>query len=323
MDSHYAPHGATRAVRWTAAAEARRTPYERPGVQALALLGLFIAYGLATLVAGGPAWLTVLYATLGTTLALGRLVWARRPRAPAAGSDQAVSPPAAAYRLAVGYVQLDGCEDHSALLAHRNAITAYADSHDLTLTTVVHDVERPPAESDGRPALRWALDRIAGGDAQVLVVARLAHVSDTVSNLSRLLRWFAVDRRALVAVDLRLDTSTEVGRLAAAALDGVGDWERRRRAAPPRPAPPPVRQAGQGRAAVADVPDLQRRIVDMRRQGVTLQAIADRLNAEGVPTVRGGAMWRPSSVQRAAGYQRPRGTGRGIEAPRRRPTARG
>jgi hypothetical protein len=37
---------------------------------------------------------------------------------------------------------------------------------------------------------------------------------------------------------------------------------------------------------------------------MTLQAIADVLNAEGVPTPRGGAQWRPSSVQTAAGYKR-------------------
>jgi hypothetical protein len=44
----------------------------------------------------------------------------------------------------------------------------------------------------------------------------------------------------------------------------------------------------------------------MRAEGMTLQAIADRLNAEGVPTLGGGAMWRPSSVHYAAGYRRPR-----------------
>ena len=42
----------------------------------------------------------------------------------------------------------------------------------------------------------------------------------------------------------------------------------------------------------------------MRAQGMTLQAIADRLNEEGVPTVRGGAKWRHSSVQAAVGYRR-------------------
>ena len=43
----------------------------------------------------------------------------------------------------------------------------------------------------------------------------------------------------------------------------------------------------------------------MRKANMTLKAIADQLNAEGVPTLRGGAMWRPSSVQAALGYQRP------------------
>ena len=54
-----------------------------------------------------------------------------------------------------------------------------------------------------------------------------------------------------------------------------------------------------------DVPALKERIVTMRTSGMTLQAIADVLNAEGVPTLRGGAKWRPSSVQSAAGYRRP------------------
>ena len=54
----------------------------------------------------------------------------------------------------------------------------------------------------------------------------------------------------------------------------------------------------------------------MREQGMTLQAIADVLNEEGVPTLRGGAMWRPSSVQRATGYRRPSAGGRGIELPK-------
>jgi hypothetical protein len=42
----------------------------------------------------------------------------------------------------------------------------------------------------------------------------------------------------------------------------------------------------------------------MRASGMTLQAIADELNDSGVPTVRGGARWRPSSVQSVLGYKR-------------------
>ena len=60
-----------------------------------------------------------------------------------------------------------------------------------------------------------------------------------------------------------------------------------------------------GPASVADHPELSERIAGMRGAGMTLQAIADQLNADGIPTVRGGAKWRPSSVQAAAGYRRP------------------
>ena len=60
----------------------------------------------------------------------------------------------------------------------------------------------------------------------------------------------------------------------------------------------------------------------MRAGGMSLQAIADRLNDEGVPTLRGGSEWRPSSVQAAVGYKRPRG-GRGpLDLPPLPPDAR-
>jgi hypothetical protein len=58
------------------------------------------------------------------------------------------------------------------------------------------------------------------------------------------------------------------------------------------------------RPAVEDSPELAGRIRKMRASGMTLQAIADTLNREGVPTVRGGSEWRPSSVQCVLGYRR-------------------
>ena len=77
----------------------------------------------------------------------------------------------------------------------------------------------------------------------------------------------------------------------------------------------------QGPIAVADVPELHARIARMREEGMTLQAIADVLNEEGVPTLRGGAKWRPSSVQRAAGYRRPASYGGLSRPPLRRVNA--
>jgi DNA invertase Pin-like site-specific DNA recombinase len=44
-------------------------------------------------------------------------------------------------------------------------------------------------------------------------------------------------------------------------------------------------------------PKLARRIKTMRSRGMTLQAICDRLNKEGVPTPRGAIFWRPTSLR--------------------------
>jgi hypothetical protein len=73
----------------------------------------------------------------------------------------------------------------------------------------------------------------------------------------------------------------------------------------PRPRSANGGTPSRGGGSVKDQPALQQRIAAMRENGMTLQAIADTLNGEGIPTVRGGARWRPSSVQTAAGYKRP------------------
>lgn len=70
-----------------------------------------------------------------------------------------------------------------------------------------------------------------------------------------------------------------------------------------------------GRPAVADQPELAERIRAMRDAGMSLRAIAQKLNDDEVPTLRGGAEWRASSVEASAGYQRPRPKRRRVELP--------
>jgi hypothetical protein len=59
---------------------------------------------------------------------------------------------------------------------------------------------------------------------------------------------------------------------------------------------------------------LKERIREMRASGMTLQAIAGLLNEERVPTLRGGAEWRPSAVQSVTGNRRPDPSGSGENA---------
>jgi hypothetical protein len=121
------------------------------------------------------------------------------------------------------------------------------------------------------------------------VVAELDRLCESPEELGRVITWLRERDVRLVAVDADLDTWTTDGRLAADALVSVGEFDHGR----------------SRRATVRELPALRKHIVAMRESGMTLQGIADRLNAEGVPTLRGGKLWRPSSVQVALGYRRP------------------
>jgi peptidoglycan hydrolase-like protein with peptidoglycan-binding domain len=156
------------------------------------------------------------------------------------------------------------------------------------LPEIVREVRSTTGEGNGL-GLTHALERLAREKPSCLVVAELGRLSESPAELGRILQSLREHDVRLVAVDPDLDTSTHEGRLAADALISVAKLGRE----------------GAARPAVHDLPALREHIVAMRSSGMTLQAIADRLNAEGVPTLRGGKLWRPSSVQVALGYRRP------------------
>ena len=292
-------------------------------IQATVLAAVVAADGLIATALGAPAWIAVLYVALAVAVGALRIRLGRQSATPApAIAGQASAPPSARpARTAVGYVCVTSTANGE-LRGQSAGITACCRERGLELLTIVHDVER--AGDQQRPSLGWALEQIAERRAEVLVVARLRDLAPNVANLTPLLSWFNDEQRTLIAIDLSLDTSTEAGRLTALAVAGVGSWEHERISERTRRGLEAARSrgGGQGRTAVADIPELQERIAAMREQGMTLQAIADRLNEEGVPTLRGGAMWRPSSVQRATGYRRPSAHSRGIELPRAVPRER-
>jgi DNA invertase Pin-like site-specific DNA recombinase len=138
------------------------------------------------------------------------------------------------------------------------------------------------------------------------VVSELSRLSRSAAELGEILEGLIRAEARLVAVAQGLDTGTREGRRAARMVIDVSRWERERLSERTRKGLQAARRKGRrtGRRAVADDPELRERIVRMRAEGMTLQAIADRLNEMGVPTVRGGAKWRPSSVQAATGYKR-------------------
>jgi DNA invertase Pin-like site-specific DNA recombinase len=205
----------------------------------------------------------------------------------------------------IGYVTVSADAGRADADEPAHVIEQSCERNEWELIEVVTDREN--GGSLDRPGLSYALERIAEGKAEGLVVSDLRRLSRSIIDLGTLMEWFRDARAALIALDLNVDTSTPGGHDLAATLITLGDWERERIAKRTRSGLAAVRASGRstGRPAVSDRPNLVERITAMRGARMTLQAIADQLNNEGVPTLRGGAMWRPSSVQAALGYRRP------------------
>jgi DNA invertase Pin-like site-specific DNA recombinase len=205
----------------------------------------------------------------------------------------------------IGYITVS--EDDPDLGAGLEAIAIACERAGWDLLEIVRDRD-DGARALHRPGLDYALGKVGAGDAHALVISNVKRLSRSIIDLGALMEWFRDAQAALVALDLDVDTSTSEGQHVAAALCTLGAWERERIAQRTRIGLEEVKSMGGSvrRPAIKDQPGLLERITEMRAAGMTLQAIADRLNAEGIPTVRGGALWRPSSVQTALGYQRPR-----------------
>jgi DNA invertase Pin-like site-specific DNA recombinase len=206
----------------------------------------------------------------------------------------------------IGYVTLSPEAAATEADVPVHAIEAACERSEWELLEVVTDRENGVSGLE-RPGLSRALEQIAAGEARGLVVSDLRRLSRSIVDLGALVEWFRDAQATLVALDLDIDTSTPSGSEIAATLVKLSVWERERIARRSRSGLTAIQAPSRigGRPAVADRPALLERINAMRAANMTLQAIADQLNAEGVPTMRGGAMWRPSSVQAALGYKRP------------------
>lgn len=220
----------------------------------------------------------------------------------------AVAVPSKTAMKCIGYRRVSSQEQSRSGLglgAQEEAITSACSRFGWDLVEVITD-RAESGKSLDRPGFQQVLHRIANGDADALVVSRLDRATRSVADFARLLEWLEQAGAAFVALDLAIDTSTPAGRLVANVFASVAEWERAVIGERTKQGMAVRKAAGESisRPSIQGTA-LAKRIRSMRGAGKTYQAIADKLNEEGVPTVRGGAEWRVSSVQVAAGYERP------------------
>jgi hypothetical protein len=162
--------------------------------------------------------------------------------APAAGSGERAGVPV------IGYVTVSGRASADDLTRQAEVIERACEQRGLVLLEMVREpcgnvVHARPGLCEARPGLRYALGRIAAGDAQGLVVPGLRRLTRSTAELGPIVQWFSRRDARLVAVAQGLDTGEREGRLAARLLIEVSRWERELlgdRAL----SPPPPRSAG-------------------------------------------------------------------------------
>jgi DNA invertase Pin-like site-specific DNA recombinase len=210
--------------------------------------------------------------------------------------------------FAIGYVGTvsAGRTDDADMKQQAELIERCCGDRGWTLRKLIWEVNLHEGSGGGRrPALDYALRRLETEQTSRLVVARLETLSHSIAELGSVLTELQRRGGHLLCIDPEIDTDNEAGETVLRALIAVSNRERERLAERTRKGLVTARsKRALSRPAVEDRPELQQRILAMRASGMTLQAIADKLNADGVPTLRGGARWRPSSVHATTGYKR-------------------
>ena len=199
----------------------------------------------------------------------------------------------------IGYTRVSTEEQGmsgAGIAAQRRAIKAECERRGWHLVRIEEDVLS--GRTLNRPGLTRALDGCRSGDVSGIVVAKLDRLSRSLVDFAGLLAEAQAKGFNIVALDLGVDLSTPAGEFLASVMASAAQWERRIIGQRTKDALA-IRKEQGVKLGRPELPRdaLGRRVVAMRNRGMTLQAIADKLNAEGISTLRGGSEWRPSSVR--------------------------
>jgi DNA invertase Pin-like site-specific DNA recombinase len=150
-----------------------------------------------------------------------------------------------------------------------------------------------------RPILMATLDALDRGEAGALMVKKLDRLARNVADFLTILDRSRRGNWALIIGDLDIDTSTPMGEAMATISATFAQLERAKIAERTRDALAHKKAQGVvlGRPVVLAV-EVSQRVLALRQSGASLQAIADTLNQEQVPTAHNGAKWYPSSVSK-------------------------
>jgi DNA invertase Pin-like site-specific DNA recombinase len=203
----------------------------------------------------------------------------------------------------VGYVRVSTEEQGASgagLAVQRASIEEECGRRGWTLVTIIEDAGYS-AKDLRRPGVKLALETLQQGGASGLVVAKLDRLSRSMLDFTAIMATAQKQGWALVALDCAVDTTTPAGEAMANVLATFAQFERRLISQRTRDALAAKRASGVQLGRRREISRaVAERIVREREAGTTWTAIADQLNADGIPTAHGGSRWWASTVRAVA-----------------------
>ena len=203
--------------------------------------------------------------------------------------------------LLAGYTRVStGAQDASALglSAQRSAIKQAANTETFSVNWF-EDAGRSGARMSNRPALQEALTEIRAGHLQGIVASRLDRLGRSASEVLTLAEEAQKAGWRLVCLDVGIDSGTPSGELALGALALAARFEHRRISERQLEKHNELRKQGRSRGRPTVPRKVADRIIEMRSSGLSLRAIAQQLDNEGIETAQGAATWSAASITSA------------------------
>jgi DNA invertase Pin-like site-specific DNA recombinase len=200
----------------------------------------------------------------------------------------------------VGYIRTSTSDQHNGLDAQEDVIREHCRARGWTIAGIERD-QASGKTTNGRPGLERALAACRSGLTDGIIASKVDRLSRSVVDFGRLLEDARRHDFNVVCLDLGVDLSTPQGELIANVLASVAQWERKVIAERTRQALAVVKARGTklGNPNLKSASDAAiARIIQLRAQGLNLEAIARVLNAEHVPTAQNGARWHGSTIGR-------------------------
>lgn len=218
-------------------------------------------------------------------------------------------------RIAFGYCRVSTeiqAREGQSLEAQRTHIQAYAEMHGLDIRGFFSDDGISGARADNRPGLTETMDTVCREQA-VLIVFSLSRLARSVGDAVALVRKLEQHHADLISLSEDLNTTTAAGRFTFHVFAALGQLERELIGERVRSVMALKRSRGErlgnvpyGYQLDADGITLHpdpteqktiRKIQRLRDQGLSYARVADRLNAQNIPSKTGGRWYGPTVQQ--------------------------